>query len=293
MQKGVLKTFINVLLVLILTSCASKFVKLQKKGTNDEKYKAAVEYYKQKDYYRASLLFEELIPILKGAADSEMAQFYNAYCTYHQKQYETSAFKFKAFYEVYARSPFAEEANYMYVLSLYKDSPSANLDQTNTVTAIEALQNFVNSYPKSTYSPQITNLITELRRKLETKAYDKAKLYYKTSGVSLANYKAAVIAVTNFERDFPDSDYNEELFALKVQSQYELAINSFETKEKERFQDVMKFYEEFIDKYPNSKSIKGIEKHYTNSEIQLKRIAKEEEEKKKALADKKLPVNKQ
>lgn len=288
MQKGVLKTFINVLLVLVLTSCASKFVKLQKKGTNEEKYKAAVEYYKEKDYYRASLLFEELIPIMKGAADSEMAQFYNAYCNYYQKQYETSAFKFKAFYEVYARSPFAEEANYMYVLSLYKDSPSANLDQTNTLTAIEALQNFVNSYPKSTYSPQISNLIKELRLKLETKAYDKAKLYYKTSGgVNLQNYKAAVIAIQNFERDFPDSDYNEELLALKVRSQHDLAINSFETKEKERFQDVMKFYEEFIDKYPNSKYISGIEKNYSNSETQLKRIAKEEEEKKKALANKK------
>ena len=50
--------------------------------------------------------------------------------------------------------------------------------------------------------------------------FDNAKQYYKTR-----NYKSAIIALENFENDFPDSSLNEEGSYLKILSQYLISIN--------------------------------------------------------------------
>ncbi|MER0441813.1 outer membrane protein assembly factor BamD [Emticicia sp. W12TSBA100-4] len=264
--------------VLLFSACSSKFMKLQKKGTTEEKYKAANDYYKKGDFYKAGILFEEIIPLLKGDSLAENAQFYNAYAQYQQKQYSMSAYLFKSFYATYANSPMAEEAFYMYANSMYKDSPNFNLDQSSTLTAIDALQTFINSYPESKYAESCNQDLKDLRHRLEEKAYEKAKLYYKTSGVTIANFKAAVVAIDNFQKDFPDSEYIEELSFLKVQSQYDLATVSFENKQRERFTDALKFYEDFIDKYPKSKYIKQAEKVYDGSTKGLEKAVKYEQE---------------
>lgn len=261
----------------VLGSC-SPFSKLQKSGTDDEKYKGAVQYYQKKDWYRAGVLFEELIPVLKGSNESEMAQFYYAYTQFHQKQYLLSSTLFKKFYETFARSEYAQEAMYMYALSLYKDTPAFNLDQSNTLTATSALQDFINTYPDSKYRDECTTMILDLRKKLEQKAYEKAKLYYKTSGFNIASYKSSVIAINNFQREFPDSEYNEELAFLKVDAQYSLAQNSLENKQKERYQEAISYYQQFIDKYPTSKFLKQSEKMYETSVQEVDRLTKLEQQ---------------
>ncbi|GAB3574456.1 hypothetical protein GCM10027578_37140 [Spirosoma luteolum] len=261
----------------LLGSCSS-FSKLQKSGTDDQKYKAAVEYYQNKDWYKAGLLFEELIPVLKGSTESEMAQFYYAYTQFNQQQYLLSSTLFKKFYETFARSDYAQEAMYMYAYSLYKDTPDFNLDQSNTLTATSALQDFINAYPDSKYREQGTQLILELRQKLERKAYEKAKLYYKTSGFNIASYKSSVISINNFQREFPDSPYNEELAYLKVDAEFSLAKNSLENKQKERYQEAIGYYQSFVDKYPNSKYVKQAEKMYETSVREVDRLAKLEAE---------------
>ncbi len=275
--------FFLLFIALFLTTSCSKFSKLQKTGTDKEKYAAALDYYQDGDWYRAGLLFEELIPLLKGSTESEMAQFYYAYTQYHQDQFNMAQFLFKKFYDTYARSDYAQEALYMHAYSLYKDSAPHTLDQTSTLTAISALQDFINSYPASPFRNECTGYILELRRKLELKAYEKAKLYYKISDFNLASLKSAVISVENFRRDFPDSEFNEELAYLKVDAQYTLAKSSIFLKQKERYEDAVKFYKAFIDKYPSSSYLKDAEKLYSNSEEELERIAKLEKAQKDRL----------
>lgn len=267
--------------IVFFTACKSPFATLQKKGTTEEKYKGALDYYKKEDYYRAGLLFEEIIPLLKGVdSTAEYAQFYNAYCQYYQGQYQMSSYLFKTFYSTYANSPLAEESFYMYAYSMYKDSPNYNLDQASTLTAIEALQTFVNTFPTSKYAEQCTNNLIDLRHRLEQKAYEKAKLYYKTSGTAWtkANLKAAVVTIGNFERDFPDSEYLEELNFIKIQAQFEYANISIEEKQRERYSEVITFYEKFIDTYPKSKYLGQLEKIYDSTNKSLERLAKIEKE---------------
>ncbi|QRR01564.1 outer membrane protein assembly factor BamD [Dyadobacter sandarakinus] len=270
--------FLQFLFVVAITSC-SKFSKLQKTGTDQQKYDAAMAYYKKGDFYHSGLLFEELIPLLKGSTESELAQFYYAYSQYHQGQYNTSQFLFKKFYDTYARSDYAQEALYMHAFSLYKDSAPYTLDQTSTHTAIAAMQDFINTYPESPFREECTRYILDLRAKLERKAYEKAKLYHKVSDFNMMSLKSAVISIDNFRKDFPDSQFNEELAFLKVDSQYNLASNSFVDKQKERYQEVVKFYQELIDKYPTGKYNRDAEKMFDDSQKHLDVIAKVEVEK--------------
>lgn len=281
MQHRHISKFLPGICLLFLLSSCSPFSKLQKSGNDEAKYKGAVQYYNKGDWYKAGLLFEELIPVLKGSTESEMAQFYYAYTQFRQSQYLLSATLFKKFYETFARSDYAQEATYMYAYSLYKDTPAFNLDQSNTLTATAALQDFINIYPDSKYRDNATKQILELREKLERKAYEKAKLYFKTSGFNIASYKSAVISINNFQREFPDSEYNEELAYLKVDAEFSLAQNSLETKQKERYQDAISYHQAFIDKFPSSKYLKLSEKMFETSQKELDRLEKLEQEREK------------
>ncbi len=273
--------YIFVLIAITGISCSKKFNRLQKNGTTDEKYKAAIEYYNKADYYKAGILFEEITPLLKGDSTAERAQFYNAYCNYYQGQYQMSSYLFKNFYATYNNSPLAEEAFYMYAYSMFKDSPLYNLDQSSTLTAIDALQTFINTYPSSKYAENCNNDLKDLRFRLEKKAYEKAKLYYKTRQPSfggLPNYKAAVVTIDNFRRDFPDSRYNEELAYIQIVAQYELANLSIYTKQRERYSQTVKFYENFIEKHTNSQYSKELVKIYDQTQKSLDNLAKIEKE---------------
>lgn len=237
----------------VLMSC-SEFRKLQKSTDWKEKYDAAVKYYERGDrgdYVKASMLFEEILPIIRGMPEAEQANFYYAYCHFHQSLFVESAFYFKSFYETYSRSEYAQESMYMYAYSLFLDSPVEELDQSSSAEAIAAMQRFLNLYPDTKYTGQATATINELQRKLETKAYNNALLYKK-----LSQHNSAVISFENFSEDFPDSQYNEEVNFLKLQSQHEYARKSISAMQKERYEKAIEIYDHFVQNYPDSKFAK-------------------------------------
>ncbi|MEK6479294.1 outer membrane protein assembly factor BamD [Catalinimonas sp. 4WD22] len=255
MQKNIYFVIVGLFLVLV-TSC-SDFRKIQKSSDWQVKYDAALEYYQDKDYYRAIVLLEEVLPIIKGTKTAEEAQFYYAYAHYYERKYILSAHYFKNFFDTYTRSQFATEALYMNAYSLYLQSPVPNLDQTSTYEAIEAMQLFINKYPYSEYTDKAEQILDELQAKLELKAYDNATLYYK-----LENYKAAIIAFNNFQKDYPDSHLNEEISYWKVAAQFKLAEQSILVKQKERYYTTIEYYQSFIDRYPESKFVDEAENIY-------------------------------
>ncbi len=273
------KILLAVALPILIFGCNSKFTKLQKKGTTEEKYNAAMNYYQSGDYYKATVFFDEITPLLRGDSTAEKTQFYNAYSNYYQGNYQMSAYLFNSFYATYNNSNLAEEAYYMYAYSMFKDTPPYNLDQTNTLTAIDVLQNFLNTYPDSKYAAKCTQDLLDLRYRLEKKSYEKAKLYFKTRDPSwsgLSNYKASVVTIDNFRKDFPDSKFNEELASMQILAQYELADLSLFTKQRERYNETLDFYNKFIDKYPTSKYIKDLEKIHDKAVKGLEKVASDE-----------------
>ena len=272
MNKKIKRLTVFVASILVIAGCSSKLAKIQKNGTVQDKYTAALDYYEAKDYYRSGILLEEITPLLRGDSTAEKAQFYNAYCNYHQGLFQMSSYLFKNFYATYANSPFAEEAYYMYAYSMFRDSPKYDLDQTSTLAAIDALQTFINTFPYSEYAPKSTQNLIDLRSRLERKDYQRAKQYYETSGVTIANFKAAVIAIDNFIQDFPDSPYKEELMYIQLVSQQKLAESTIFKLQNERFSKAIQFYEGFVDAFPNSKYMKDALKSYEAAQKGLEEV---------------------
>ncbi len=269
MIKKVAKNTLILSLLVLYVGC-SEFRKIQKSDDWKLKYDAALEYYERKDYYRSVILFDQIMPYIRGSAEAELVQYYYAYAHYYQKQYLLGSHYFKNFHDTYNRSDYAEEAYYMYGYSLYKQSPIYNLEQSSTIEAITAIQTFLNRYPASAYRKEAVNIQAELRLKLEKKAYENAKLY-----VTLGRLSSAMIALDNFKQDYPDAFLAEDASYLLVQSSFDYAKKSIPSKQKERYYDCIEHYEEFIDNYPESKFLKDIQDYYSNSINQIEKLTED------------------
>ncbi|MEP5612010.1 MAG: outer membrane protein assembly factor BamD [Cyclobacteriaceae bacterium] len=255
------------ILAITLFGC-SKFRKIQKSPDWKVKYEAALQYYEDEKYNKTTVLLEEILPIIRGTAEAELGNFYFAYAYYNQKQYILSAHHFEEFVTIYGRSEYVLEASYMHAYSLYLQSPEYQLDQTSTYEAIAAMQNFINKYPTTEYASDADKVIDELQVKLETKAYNTAKLYHK-----LRRYKSALVAFDNFKDDYPDSDFNEEISFLNIETSFDLAEASIVTRQEERYRSTVAFYEEFVDKYPTSEFLGDAEKIYAKSIEEITKFA--------------------
>lgn len=247
-------------LILLLAISCGKFRKIEKSPDWRVKYEAGLNYYAKKDYYRASVLFEQILPIVRGLPEGEKVQFYLAYCQFYDKLYLLASEQFKTFYETYGRSTLAEEARYMYAFSLYESSPNANLDQTSSIDAMAAMQEFLNRYPSSKFRDKAVEIIVSTQEKLERKGFENARQYHK-----MRQYKAAIVALNNFKNNFPDSKFLEEAYFLVIDAEYALAQQSIISKQSERYKAVIEYYQEFLDKYPESKFLKEAEKQYADS----------------------------
>lgn len=268
MNRGILHTVVMLCLLVFATSC-SNFQKLLKSNDVDLKYKAALEYYEKEDYYRANQLLEQVMPLMTGREEAEKARFYYANTHYKQREYMLSAFQFRTFYETYPRSEMAEEAMFLQAKSLYNDSPDFEQDQTSTVTAMESIQEFLVRYPNSQYAAEANKMYDDLSAKLDKKAFESARLYYK-----VRNYKSAVVALTNFLRENASSPYSEEASYLRIDAQYRYALDSVPNKQQERFTEAVDFYQAFIDQYPDSRFLRSAEQVYASTQSELEKIKK-------------------
>ncbi len=262
------RTPITVLILLVLfTVGCSKFRKIEKSEDWRVKYEAGLNYYNKKDYYHAAILFESILPIVRGLPEGEKVEFYLAYCQYYEKTYLLASDQFKTFYETYGRSQFAEEANFMYAYSLFASSPDHNKDQSSSIEAMNAMQVFLNKYPGSQFMNKAIEVISVSQEKLEKKGFENARQYLK-----LQMYKGAVVAFDDFKKNFPDSKYLEEAAYLKVVAEFELAKVSVPSKQLERYSTTLEYYQELVDNFPNSGFLKEAQRYYSESLSQVNKL---------------------
>lgn len=251
--------------IISLSSCTSKFKKILKSNDSEYKFKKAIEYYESEDYFRSMQLLDELIIIYRGTSKAEKIAYYYSYCYFQMEEYLLSSYHFKQFVKTFPRSKDAEECLFMSAYCKYEDSPVYYLDQTNTHEAIKELQLFVNLYPKSDRMKECNKLLDDLRQKLELKAYDVAKLYYK-----MDEYKAAIHSLKVVLKEFPDTKYKEEVLYMILKSYYTYAQKSIESKKKERYRDTIDAYNNFYSSFPESEHGKEAENIYQYSLSRIK-----------------------
>lgn len=229
---------------LLFTQCGDYNSVLRSKDMG-YKFARAKVYYDKLDFHKAIPLFDELLTHYRGQDSSEIVYYYYSYSHYGMGDLAGASYHFKNFTENFYNSDHLEECYFMHALCEYKISLPYYLDQTSTKTAIEKMQLFINLFPESSRIPECNNYIDELRGKLQKKSYEGALLYFKTG-----NYKSAVTAFKNTIKDYPDLKNQEEAEFMVVQSSYLLAKNSIESKQKERYELVLKEFEEIESSSP-------------------------------------------
>ena len=249
------RIFIIVFLSSILLSC-NEYQKLLNSIDNDtDKYNAAEKYYNDGEFRRANALIEQLIPSYRGKPQGERLVFFFADSYFQIKLYYSAAIQFENFIKSYPNSQRIQEAYFMEAKSYYMLSPLYTLDQDDTYTGIDKLQVFINRFPNSEYVSEALELMNDLQNKLEEKDFEISKQYY-----TIRDYTSAIKALDNFVADNPGTIFREEALYYKWLSQFEIAINSIESRIVDRVTELERSLDNFLRNYPDTIFIEDLSK---------------------------------
>ena len=260
-------TLIATCVALLMTSCVNEYNQITKSGDYTLKYEYAKQCYAQGKYSRAVPLLQELVTMKKGSTEGEECLYMLAMSEFGMKDYETASEYFKKYFSSYPKGRYAENAKYYVGESLFQNAPEPRLDQSTTMTAIAAFQEYLDIFPNAHLKDQATSRLYALQDLLVEKEYKSAHLYFDlgtyfgncTNGGN--NYEACIVTAQNALKDYPYSNRREEFASLVMKSKYELAKMSVESKQLERYQDAEDECYGFINEYPDSKERSLAEKY--------------------------------
>ncbi|MET3037884.1 outer membrane protein assembly factor BamD [Chryseobacterium sp. NRRL B-14859] len=241
------KYILGLFAVAVVSSCVSQQERAMKSADKEYILKVANENFAKKKWKNALALYDRLANLVAGTDDFPNVGFNTAYANYYDKSYKLAGHQFKNFAVNFPKDPRAEEAAYMSALCYYEGSMDYNLDQSSTELAINELQDFLTNYPNSERSKNITQLIDELSYKLEFKAYENARQYFK-----MGDYKAANVALENVLDDFPGTKLRAKIYDYIMKSRYELATKSVYDLKDERIESALTYTKLIEKELPNT-----------------------------------------
>ncbi|MBQ9677165.1 MAG: outer membrane protein assembly factor BamD [Prevotella sp.] len=264
MKKG---NLLILCMAVLLSSCASEFNKVYKTADNDYKYEFAKQCFAMGKYQQASTLLQDLVLIQKGRDNAQECLYLLGMAQYGNRDYESASATFKKYYSSYPKGTFAEQASFYVGQSLYQSAPEPRLDQTPTVGAINAYQQFLDLFPDSELRPIAQQRLFDLQDNLVQKEYLSAELYYNLGGYfgninanTESNYEACIITAQNALKTYPFTKIREKFSVLIMKSKFELAENSSEEKKLDRYRDAEDECYGFLNEYPESKECATAEK---------------------------------
>ena len=264
MKKNV---FILACLALMTASCQGEFNKVYKSSDSDYKYEYAKEQFAIGKFQRASTLLEELVTLKKGSDDAQECLYMLGMAQYCNRDYEAASATFRKYGSSYPRGTYAESAAFYVGQSLYESAPEPRLDQSPTIGAINAYQQFLDLHPDSKLRTEAQKRLYELQDKLIMKEYLSAELYYNLGGYfgninrgDESNYTSCIITAQNALKTYPFCKNREQFSLLIMKSKFQLAQNSTEDRRLERFRDAEDECYGFINEFPDSKNVRTAEK---------------------------------
>ena len=254
------RLFLLILLSFLMISC-NDYQKLLNSPENEvDKYNAAEEYYENGEFRRANALIEQIIPSYRGKPQGERLVFFFANSYFETRSYYSAAIQFENFIKSYPNSQRIQEAYFMEAKSYFMLSPLYTLDQDDTFTGIDKLQVFINRFPNSEYVAEALELIEQLQNKIEKKEFEVSKQYY-----TIRDYSSAIKSLDNFIADNPGTIFREEALYYRWLSQYEIAVNSIESRINERVTELERSLENFLRYYPDTIFIDDLSEKINNA----------------------------
>ena len=260
----------NILLALMalvaMASCKSQYEMVLMSNDEDLKYKAAFEYFEQGKYGKAAAVFEALSVMVDGTERDDTVKYYWGLSNYKYKDYYTAETNFDNFIANYPRSPFSSDARFLRIDCLYRSTLRYELDQTPTYKAINAISEYILEYPDNTHMQECRDMLLELNTRLDRKAYESAKLYYK-----MEDYLASRVALRNVLKEDSDNAFREDILYLIAMSSYKYASLSVPSKRKERYLTFVDDYYNFISETPDSRYRRELDNVYNKAQRALGR----------------------
>ena len=147
---------------LLMSSCAKEFNQVYKTSDYDYKYEYAKECFAAGKYNRAVALLQDIVTIMKGTDNAEECLYMLAMSAYCAMDYETASQYFKKYYSTYPHGVYAEMASFYVGQSLYMSTPEPRLDQSPTMSAIAAFQEYLDLFPNAQLKEQAHMRLFEL-----------------------------------------------------------------------------------------------------------------------------------
>ena len=163
--------------ILSLTACGS--------GKNEElkpvevRFETGKEYYDKGKYHKAIAELKFVTFNAPGSEIGDDAQFYLANAHFELKEYIVAISEYDRLLRIHPESPFLEEGEYKRALCFDIMSPSSHHDQTNTLKALDAYQEYIENWPESEYKVKAESRLDLLRFKLAKKLFDNGRQYQK------------------------------------------------------------------------------------------------------------------
>ncbi len=257
-----------------LSSCKTQYELMLNSNDADAKYEAAFNYYNEGKFSKAGSMFESLSVLTSGTERDDTVRYYWGLSNYRFKDYYTAETNFDNFLQSFPRSPFASEARYLRLDCLYRSTLRYELDQTPTYKAITAISEYILEFPDNPHMQSCHDMLTELNDRLDKKAYEAARLYYK-----MEDYKASRVAFANVLKDDADNIYREDILYYIAMSSYKYAHNSVHAKQRERYLTFVDDYYNFIGEIPESHYRRELDNVYRRAQRALGRdVAAADEE---------------
>jgi len=247
-----------------VTSCKSQFDKLVESMDEETKYTKAFEFFNMGKYSKAAQLFESVSISTNGTEREDTVQFYWGLSNYRAEDYYTAETNFTSFITSFPNSPFSSDATFLRVDCLYRSTLRYELDQKPTQKALAAIAQYLSDYPDTPNIELCNSMIADLSERLDRKAYEAAKLYYK-----MEDYLAARVTFRNVLKDDSENIYREDILYYTAMSSYKYAKNSIDEKQKERYMNFVDDYLNFVGEYPESLYRKELDAMYLKAQKAL------------------------
>lgn len=259
---------------LLTCSSCSEYAAILRTQDTELWFTKGLEYYQRQDYKKACNLLGNVLAKYAGTANYDTLLTTYAHALAYSGDFFSAAHYFSDYVKTYPSSHKCEECQYMAGYCYYMLSPRSDLDQSDTESAIEELNYYVQMYPQASRVPEAERMLREMEDKLALKAFNSAKLYYNMGNYMGNNYMSAVITAQNCLRKYPDTKHREELSYLILRAKWIQADKSILAKQADRYRDTIDEYYSFVNDYPTSRWRGEADKILERSEKGLKHAEK-------------------
>jgi outer membrane protein assembly factor BamD len=240
--------------------------------TPREAYERGLASYEDGKHVRAIEFFQGVFNYGRTHEWADDAQLYLARAYAASGQHILAASEYQRFAQIYRTDPRVPDAEYERALSFYELSPRYQLDQTDTRAAIEEFQRFISKYPGDERAQDATERITELRNKLARKKVEAAETYERRE-----IFSAAAVTYASAFDTYPDTEWADNALLGAIRSYVAYAEQSIESKQPERYEQAVAYYNRLVQLFPESGLIRDAEPFFVQARDALARFEAAEE----------------